>query len=128
MWWRKITKEEFSNFISDKYDIPYLFKYKIKNSWFLSTLTLNRNYYNEDDLLIGHPLNLKTKFISCGLSRKRKNDFINDVSEIRLSTTEDLEIWTKYYLRFHNQVALIKGYDSCEEDLSNIRITIVYEI
>lgn len=104
-----------------------LIKYKIGYSWFIGSASINRLRYDKDDSIIyyihiGHPMNMKTKYIYCGRKSTPLDSFLCEVDEIKSPREDEFEVWKKYYLLFHECVVRDKGYDSSEENLNLIKL------
>ena len=97
---------------------PGLVKWKSGNSWFIGNITL----HDSSLIHIGHPMNLKTKWMGYGRRAHWFSSLIEEIDEFNIPKKEDVEIWLKYYKKFHEGVLRNKGYDSCEEDINNLRI------
>lgn len=121
-----ITKEHFiENCFYKNSGYRLLIKYKIGYSWFIGSVSINR-LINENSINtyihIGHPMNMKTKYIYCGRRSTSLDSFLCEVDEIKSPREDEFEVWKKYYLLFHECVVKDKGYDSSEENLNLIKL------
>lgn len=115
-----MTEQEFNNlytFLTPPKE-PGLVKWRSGNSLFIGNITL----HDSSLVYIGHPLNLKTKWIGYGRRIVWFSSFIEGIDKFYIPKKEDIELWLKYYKQFHEGVLIDKGYDSCEEDINNLRI------
>lgn len=133
---RSISKDEFIATISNRNcRCDYsLFKYKICNSWFLSVIyfpkfaldCIEGDHTSRYYLIERCPVNMKTKVITKHESLFTIGDFCEMTSEIKYGTREDLDQWTKYYIKYiQNSFGALADFylsdDSGVDFLKNIR-------
>ena len=117
-----MNQEEFLNILpKDTYKLAI--KYKINNSWFIAVIN-NLSYAEKYGVMIriSHPMNLKTKYILCGAGFYKLSEFSEKITVLKSPSEHELEIWKKNYLEFHDNIVSDKGYDSCSENLSFVKL------
>lgn len=122
-----MTREELISILdeAEPYHKYCLLKYRMKgrkNSWFVASVIYSKDRKDGDTryLILGHPMNMKTKHIQHDVFYISVDNFFNLVEEVRWARKENFDIWKKYYIKFH-YYALKMRENMRPEHLMNVK-------